>query len=235
MDGTDGSVVVIGGSSGLGLEVARHYADRGRTVVVTSRDPERAADAAEAVGGDTSGVAVDLSRPEEIAPALAGLGPVQYLVVAAVDRDENTMRDYDIVGATSLATLKLVGYTEVVHTLLDRFTDEAAVVLFGGLAKDRPYVGSTMVTAVNGAITTVINTMATELAPMRFNAIHPAVVGDSPYWEAKPPEVLEALRSRTPTGRLVATADIVHAVAFLLDNRSVNAVNLRVDGGTLLG
>jgi len=229
-----GSVVVIGGSSGLGKAVAAHYAAQGREVVVTSRDEARAEAAAEEIGGSTTGIAVDISRPAEIAPALAGLGPVQYLVIAAIERDENSIRDYAVDRAANLATLKLVGYPEVIHALLDRFTDDASVVLFGGLAKDRPYPGSTMVSTVNGGISTLINTLALELAPLRFNAIHPAVVGDTPYWLAKPAEVLEGIRSRTPTGRLVTTEDIVHATAFLLEIRGVNAINLVVDGGSLL-
>jgi NAD(P)-dependent dehydrogenase (short-subunit alcohol dehydrogenase family) len=229
-----GSVVVIGGSSGLGKAVAAHYAAQGREVVVTSRDEERAEEAAREIGGSTTGIAVDISRPAEVASALAGVGPVQYLVIAAIERDENTIRDYAVDRAIDLATLKLVGYPAVIHALHDRFTDDAAVVLFGGLAKDRPYPGSTMVSTVNGGISTLINTLALELAPLRFNAIHPAVVGDTPYWQAKPAEVLEGIRSRTPTGRLVTTADIVHAVAFLLENQGVNAINLVVDGGSLL-
>jgi NAD(P)-dependent dehydrogenase (short-subunit alcohol dehydrogenase family) len=231
----DGTVVIVGGSSGLGKEVARHYAAQGRSVVVTSRDQGRADAAAADVGGDTTGMAVDLAHPEEIASSLAGIeDPVSRLVVAPVDRDENTVRDFDVESARGLATLKLVGYVEVIHTLLDRLTDDASVVLFGGLAKDRPYPGSTMVTTVNGAITTMIHTLVVELAPRRFNAIHPGIVGDSPYWADKPEGVLEAVLSRTPTGRLVAMDDIVDAVVFLLENPSVNATNLRVDGGTLL-
>ncbi len=230
-----GSVVVVGGSSGLGKEVARHYASRGRTVVVTSRSLERAGETAAELGGDTTGMALDLFEPAGIAAGLSEVGQVEHLVVAAIERDENKIRDFDVAGAIGLATLKLVGYPEVVHTLLDRFTEDASVVFFGGLAKDRPYPGSTMVTTVNGGITTLINTLAVELAPMRFNAIHPAIVGDSPYWEAKPAELLEGVRSRTPTGRLVTTQDVVEAVAFLLENPSINALNLRIDGGSLLG
>lgn len=230
-----GSVVVVGGSSGLGKAIGQHYADRGRDVVVTSRDSDRAAAAAAQLGGSTRGVALDLTRPSQIADALAELDTVQYVVIAAVERDENSIRYYDVDGATNLTTLKLVGYPAVVSALVDKFTDDAAVVLFGGLAKDRPYPGSTMVSTVNGAMMTLINTLVLELAPIRFNTIHPAVVGDSPYWENKPNEVLEGIRSRTPTGRLVATADIVHATSFLLENPSVNAVNLVVDGGSLVG
>ena len=167
-----GSVVVIGGSSGLGKAVAAHYAAQGREVYVTSRDQQRAEATAEEIGGNTKGIAVDISRPAEIAPALASIGPVQYLVIAAIERDENTIRDYSVDRAVNLATLKLVGYPEVIHALCDRFTEDAAVVLFGGLAKDRPYPGSTMVSTVNGGISTLIHTLALELAPIRFNAIH---------------------------------------------------------------
>lgn len=229
-----GSVLVVGGSSGLGKEVARHYAGAGREVIVTSRDAGRAAEAASEIGGNTRGVVVDLAQPESIADSLADVGAVQYLVIGAVERDENKIREFDIAGARNLATLKLIGYPEVIHCLIPRFTDDAAVVLFGGLAKDRPYPGSTMVSTVNGGIMTMINTLALELAPLRFNAIHPAVVGDTPYWENKPEAVLEGIRSRTPTGRLCTTADIVDAVRFLLENPSVNAVNLHVEGGSLL-
>ena len=228
-----GSVVVIGGSSGLGKEIARHYADLGAEVVLSSRDAGRASLAATEIGGSTTGIALDLSEPETLADALAGIGPVTRLVICGVERDVNAARDYNIEGARKLAVIKVVGYTEVVHALLDRFTDDASVVLFGGLAKERPYVGSTTVTTVNGAITTMINALATELAPIRFNAIHPGIVGDSPYWKDKQ-AALDATLARTPTGRLVMTADIVDAVVFLLENASVNDVNLRVDGGTLL-
>ncbi len=84
--------------------------------------------------------------------------------------------------AIRLATLKLVGYTEVLHCLCTRMHDDTSVLLFGGLAKDRPYPGSTTVTSVNGAVTTMVRTLATELAPVRVNALHPGVVGDSPAW-----------------------------------------------------
>jgi NAD(P)-dependent dehydrogenase (short-subunit alcohol dehydrogenase family) len=230
----DNCVVVVGGSSGLGLEVARHYASTGREVVVTSRDGGRADAAAREVGGNTTGIALDLVDTDQIADRLSGVGPVSYLVLTAIDRDENTVRDYDVARATSLTTLKLVGYTEVVHALLPQIDDDGAIVLYGGLAKSRPYPGSTTVSTVNGGVTTMVQTMAVELAPIRVNALHPAIVGDSPYWKDKPDSVLEGFRSRTPLGRLVSMRDVVHATAFLLENGAVTGINLNVDGGWLL-
>lgn len=229
-----GSVVIVGGTSPIGQAIGRHYAQQGREVILSSRDRSRARAAAGEIGGNSRGIALDLTRPKEIADRLSGLGPVARLVLVAVDRDENTVRNYDIDRATALATLKLIGYTEVVHALVDRLDDDSSIVLFGGLAKARPYPGSTTVTTVNGAVTSMIRTMAVELAPIRVNAIHPGVVGDTPYWADKPPEVLENLRARTPTGRLTTTADVVDAVVFLLENGSMNGVNLNIDGGWLL-
>jgi NAD(P)-dependent dehydrogenase (short-subunit alcohol dehydrogenase family) len=223
----DGSVVVIGGR-GIGAEIARHYAEAGHEVVITCRGQATAEAQASEVGGATRGLALDLTKPETIRDALGSVGPVRYLVLAAIDRDANRVRDYSIADAMRLVTLKLVGYTEVIHTLLDRLSDESAIVIFGGLAKDRPYDGSTTVSTVNGGVVGMVRTLVTELAPMRVNAIHPGIVEDSPFWSGKN---LDAFLARTPTKRLNRMADVVDAVRFLLENRSMNGVDLRIDGG----
>jgi len=229
-----GSVVVIGGTRGLGLEIARHYADRGREVVLSGRDAARAATVAKELGGRTTGIGLELTRPEGIAASLAEVGQVEHLVLAAIDRDDNTVRDYDIARALRLVTLKLVGYTEVVHQLAGRMDADSSVVVFGGGAKDRPYVGAMTVATVNGGVSGMVRALAVELAPIRVNAIHPGIVGDSPFWSEKPEAVLEGFRSRTPTGRLATMRDVVTAVVFLLENRSLDGVELDVDSGWLI-
>ena len=226
--------VVIGGTAGLGLELCRRRVEEGHEVVLTGRDADRSAGVASSLGPSARGLALDLSQPESISQALAGIESVDHLVIAAIERDANSVADYDIGRATRLATIKLVGYTEVIHALLPRMHDESAVVLFGGRAKDRPYPGSTTVSAVNGGVVGMVNALALEMAPIRVNAIHPGIVGDSPFWADKPAAVLEGYRSRTPTGRLASMADVCDAVDFLLTNRAVNAVNLYVDGGWLI-
>ena len=226
-----GSVVVVGGTQGLGRELAQSYADEGRDVVVTGRDQARAESAAGEIGGSTRGIGFDLAEPHTIAAALADVGAVDHLVLAAIERDTNSVADYDIAGALRLVTLKVVGYTEVVHALLPRLGPDAAILIFGGLARDRPYPGSTTVTTVNGAVTSLVRTLVVELAPRRVNALHPAIVGDSPQWIGMPPERREALEQRTPIGRLVTMEEVVGASRFLLENQAINGINLAVDGG----
>lgn len=227
------SVVVVGGTRGLGREVAQFYADQGRNVVITGRDASGAEACAAEIGATARGIGLDLAEPLTLAERLADVGDVEYLVLAAIERDSNSVKDYDIPAAMRLVTLKLVGYTEVVHTLLPRLADEAAILIFGGLARDRPYPGSTTVTAVNGAVTSMVRTLVIELAPRRVNALHPAIVGDSPQWRDMPAERFQALVQRTPTGRLVTMAEVVDASRFLLENGGVNGLNLAVDGGWL--
>jgi NAD(P)-dependent dehydrogenase (short-subunit alcohol dehydrogenase family) len=229
-----GAVVIVGGTSGIGLRLAERYAAQGRDVVVTGRDAERTAACARDVGESVSACALDLAEPHELAACLAGIGAVDRLVLAAIERDDNTAREYDVTRALRLITLKLVGYTEVVHTLVDRLTADASILLFGGLALHRPYPGSTTITTVNGGISGLVRTLAVELAPIRVNALHPGIVGDSPAWKDKPPALLEGVVARTPLGRLATMDDVAGAAEFLLENRAVNGVNLEVDGGWLL-
>lgn len=226
--------VVVGGTSGMGLEVARHRSESGDEVILTGRDATKSADVAASLEGTARAVAFDLTEPAAIASALAGIDRVDHLVLAAIDRDSNSVREYDLERALSLVTLKLVGYTEVIHALSPVMHDDSAVVMFGGRAKDRPYPGSITVSTVNGGVVGMVSAMALELAPIRINAIHPGIVGDSPFWAAKPEAVLEGYRSRTPTGRLATMADIVAGVDFLLENRGVNGIQLYVDGGWLV-
>lgn len=228
------SIIVVGGTSGIGRQLAQTLSDRGESVVITGRDRDRAQSIAAEIGGKTTGIAVDLAQPKTIAQCLAGVGKVKHVVLAAIERDENSVKDYDIDRAIRLVTLKLVGYTEVVHQLVPRFVPDASVVLFGGLAKERPYPGSTTVTTVNGGVTSMIRTLAVELAPIRVNAVHPGIVGDTPAWSEKSNELLDAIKARTPTGRLVEAQDVVDAVIFLMENRSINGVNLIIDGGWML-
>jgi NAD(P)-dependent dehydrogenase (short-subunit alcohol dehydrogenase family) len=228
-----GTVLVVGGTAGIGRELAARYAARGRPVVITGREASRAeAVAAElgaaAPGADVSGLALDLAEPQSIATGLAGVGPVDQLILAAIDRDANSAKAYDIAAAIHLATLKLVGYTEVVHALGSRLTGAGSVLLFGGMARVRPYPGSTTVSAINAGVIGMVRTLSVELAPIRVNSIHPGIVGDSPFWTGKS---LDAVVTNTLTGRLATMAEVVDASVCLLENGALNGVDLVVDGG----
>ena len=226
------TMLIVGGTHGIGLEVARRYAGEAWSVIVAGRDGSHAKSMAAEIGGDTRGIALDLSEPEAVAGALTDLDTVDHIVLSAIIRDTNMIADYDIAAARYLAIMKIVGYTAVVSALRNRLAQDGSVVLFGGRAKDRPYPGSTTVSAVNGGISGMVRTLALQLAPRRVNAIHPGIVADSPYWSEKD-DYIAKIREATPTGRNVAIADIIDGVDFLIRNRSANGIDLYIDGGWL--
>src|SRR5678815_1607822 len=135
----DARVLIIGGTGGIGRALAERYASLGSDVVITSRDAGRAATMAAEIGPNVRGIALDIAEPEKIAGMLADVGNIDRLLIVAIERDSNTVRNYDIAKARRAVTLSLVGYTEVVHTMLDRMNPDASVVIFGGLAGQRPY------------------------------------------------------------------------------------------------
>jgi len=227
---TQGCSIVIGGTSGSGLDLAGALARRGERVVITGRNLERAQAVAREIGDGVRALALDLTQPADIAGKLGDIGPVRNLVLAAIERDSNTVRKFDVVRATLLVTLKLVGYVEVVHALADHLTPDATILLFGGVSRDKPYPGSTTVTTINGGVTSMVRTLMTELAPVRVNAIHPGVIADTPAWAGNA-SMLDPMLARTPTHRLTTMQDVTHACLFLLDNPAVNGVNLPLDGG----
>ncbi|MGW1714158.1 hypothetical protein [Streptomyces sp. NPDC002156] len=105
---------------------------------LTSRDKARAETIAARVGDGTRGLALDQARPETIRASLADVTEVDNLVITAVGQAANTLARFNITDAVTAVTMKVVGYAETVRVLRDRLNPGASVVLFGGLAKERP-------------------------------------------------------------------------------------------------
>ena len=229
---TDGCVVVVGGTAGIGKEFARYYAATGRETILTGRDAGRA----EAVADrDRRHCARHRPRPRQPAdprrPAIGRDRPVPPIVADPARRQH--VRDFDIDRALELVTLKLVGFAEVVHVLLDRLAP-------GQL--DRAVRRSGEGPAVPGLDDGVDRQRRHRRAgadarlgarPIRVNAIHPGIVGDSPYWPA----------SRRPSSK--ATDQDHHGQArddgrhrrcgrVLLENPSADGIDLAVDNGRLM-
>ncbi|MDG2520464.1 SDR family oxidoreductase [Caulobacter segnis] len=223
--------LVIGGTAGIGLAVARRLAHRGQRVVITGRDAGRAQAVADTLGQGHLGLGLDLAEPQTVAAALAAVGDIDHLVLSAVERDDNSVRQYDLAGAQRAVTLKMLGYTAVVAAVHARLRPGAAIVVMGGVALLRPYPGSTTVSMMNGAAVGMARTFAVELAPVRVNVIHPGAVDGTRSVETKPQALIDQVLGRTPAGRLADTGDIAQATLFMLDCPGVNGAELLVDGG----
>jgi NAD(P)-dependent dehydrogenase (short-subunit alcohol dehydrogenase family) len=231
------TMVVVGGSSGIGLAVAKEAHALGCRVTISGRNAARASEIAQSIGSAVSAIDVDLEDAPSIS-ALAEGPPIDCLVVTPIHRLATNVKEFNAPEARRLAEVKLIGYVEAVQACLPRLKPTSSIVLFGGLAKANPYIGSTMVSIVNGGIVGMMRTMAVELAPIRVNCVSPGLVADSPAWERAVKHggsaAVDAMIAKAPAKRVATMADVVHAVFFLLDNRAVNGVDLEIDGGIQL-
>jgi len=231
-------VVIIGGTSGLGFSIAQAADALGAKVTIAGRGAERAAEIARSIGPRAAGLHIDLEDSESIDRALAEGEPIDHLVLTPNHFADQSIKDFKIEDAARAARIKIVAFAEIVSKALPRLKPTSSIVLFGGAAKARPYPGGTMIAIVNSGMIGMARTLAVELAPIRVNGISPALVEDSPRWRKRIQEgagpAVEAIRARTPSGRLPMTEDIVHGVFFLMDNRAANGIDLELDGGVLL-
>ena len=238
MPAKDAHIVVIGGTSALGLAIAKAAYALGSTVTIAGRGAERAADIAKSIGPGTTGIHIDLEDSASIQAALRDGPAIDHIVITSIMRLATTVKDFAVKEAERLTRIKLVGYIEAVSVALPRLKPTSSIVLFAGVSKTNPYPGSTMISVVNGGVVGMTKTMAVELAPIRVNSISPGLVPDSPTWQKilaqGPNPVVDAMMAKTPTRRLASTQDVIDGVFYLLDNKAVNGIDLELDGGMQL-
>jgi len=235
-----GAAVVIGGTSGIGHAVANALLERGCEVIITSRDQQTARDLAERLGPLAVGMACDLTSRDSIQTFASALPVVQSVVFCAVHRDLRRLRQFSAESAAATAQVKLHGPLELISALRCKLARNASITLFSGIAKFRPYPGSTTISIANAGIGGMVAALVSELAPTRVNQVTPgfvrgAEVVDTNHSTAELAAHVDTARLATPTGQLPSTADVVDAVLFLIRNPSVNGLDLIVDGGLHAG
>lgn len=227
-------VVVIGGTSGLGHHVAQASAALGARVTVTGRDLDRAQHAAQGLSGDAAARSCDLTDWDSIERLFQSLDGVDHLILCALQRDHNTIADFNPGASAKTSLMKNVGYAAAVHFALPRLSSDGSVVMFSGLSMWMPMPGSTTISMANAGVIGLVNSLATQIAPVRVNAVTPGVVAGTPAVDdadATRMDRYAALRLRTPGQRLPTPADVVAATFALTDNPGINGANLVVDGG----
>lgn len=234
----DHRVVVIGGSSGMGLATARHASLAGASVTITSTSPERLATALAALPPQTRGALADLRDPATVAELFAQTGTIDHLVVTAGDP----------VGPAPLVTTPLDsfratfevrywGALSAIQHAAGQLADRGSITLTSGTIGVRPGQGTAVAASGAAAIEGLVRGLAVELAPIRVNAVRPGVVRTA-MWDAIPEQqregMFQALAARTLTGAVGTADQIAAAHLYLMGNDFVTGTVLTLDGGALL-
>jgi len=199
-------VVIVGGSSGIGLAVAEQAASQGAKVVIASSNAERVQKAIKAVGGEAKGQAVDVSDEGAVESFFAGLGAFDHLVFTAGDSLHlHDLAATDLKQARRAFELRYWAALAAVKYGSPHIREGGSIVLTTGIAGQRPHRGWVVAASVCGTIEALTRALAIELAPIRVNAVSPGVVRTN-LWQsisaAEREHLYESVGKRLPVGRI---------------------------------
>lgn len=231
-------VVVVGGSSGMGLAVSAQLLRRHCDVLIVGRSRDKLDAAREQLGafGDPHLHQVDVTSEVQVQRFFEAAGPVDHVVCTAAD----IRGAYELLPELSLDALDRAIRSKVVAPILlakhgaARMAAHGSMTLTSGIAAYRPRPKGVAVAAINAALEGVVRAMAIELAPLRVNAVSPGWVR-TPIWNdvagADSETLLASMAERLPVGRVGTGDDIADAIVFLLGNGYTTGTVLHVDGG----
>jgi NAD(P)-dependent dehydrogenase (short-subunit alcohol dehydrogenase family) len=227
-------IVVLGGSSGIGLAVAELALAAGARVTVIARDRARLALAAARLGNGVTTRSADFNDPAALEAALAHLAHIDHVYVAAGTAEfASALADP---AAEKFKTIqdRVLGSMEAVKLIAGRMPPGGSFVFTGGVSTDRPVAGAWGTSVSTAAIEQLARTLAVDLAPLRFNAISPGWT-DTPMWDpllgADKAAVFASIAEKLPVRRLATPHEVAEAVLLLMRVRAITGEILHVDGG----
>ena len=231
-------VVVLGGSSGIGLEVAKQAALQGAQVIIVSSNPERVQKAVESIGREAQGQTIDVSDEQAVATFFSKLGAFDHLVFTAGDSLHlHDLAATDLEQARHAFELRYWAALAAVKYGSPHIHKGGSVVLTTGIAGQRPQKGWVIAASVCGTIEALTRALAVELAPIRVNAVSPGVVRTN-LWQSMSAEerekLYESVGKTLPVGRVGEAHEIAQAYLFLMQEGFSTGQTVVVDGGTVL-
>ncbi len=231
----DKKVVVIGGSSGIGLATAVAAKEAGAVLIIASRSREKLSLALESVGGDVEAHILSITDDGGVETFFDNLGPVDHVVVTGSEVSTGTIHDMAPEEALASMDSKFWGPYRVARAA--RINDGGSLVLVSGILSRRPQPGAVLLGAVNSAVEALGRGLALELAPVRVNVVSPGLV-DTPIYHHMPERLrarfFESVAGTLPAGRIGNPEDVAAAIILLLENAYITGTVIDVDGGGLL-
>jgi NAD(P)-dependent dehydrogenase (short-subunit alcohol dehydrogenase family) len=230
-------IVIVGGTSGIGLAAAQRLVDAGHEVVVTGRDTVKLAAALEKLGKNASGQAVDARDPAALKEFFAGLGPIDHVVVTVTGPAGTTpFADLTVADLRAGMEGKLLAHAATAQAALPVLSEHGSLTFITAASSGAALPTTAALAAINASVEAMVPVLAVELAPRRVNAVSPGVI-DTGWWdflgEARD-QTFESFAAGIPVGRVGQADDIASAIAFLIGNTFTTGVVLRVDGGARL-
>jgi NAD(P)-dependent dehydrogenase (short-subunit alcohol dehydrogenase family) len=234
----DKTVVVIGGSSGMGLATAKAAQAEGAKVVITGRSEDRLRSAREELGGAARGVPLDAADEAGTRALFEGMDRVDHLFFTAATLTFDPKLASDSAAVRAAIDTRFWGSYYAAKYAAPKMPPDGSITFTTGTATRKPLPGLAVVSASCGAVEALSRALALELAPIRVNTVQPGLI-DTPLHEKmmgkeRGAKQVAAIAARLPVKRAGQSEDIAQAVLFLMKNPFATGITLTVDGGALL-
>jgi len=231
-------IFIIGGSSGIGLATARLLAKVGADLTLTGRDRDKLDRALDALEGNAVGDAFDATSPEALASFFDRAGPFDHLVVAlSGGRGGGPFATLDLGLLRGAFDGKFWAHVAAAQGSLKTLRPDGSITFVTAASARKAMPGTAGLAAINGALNTIVPTLALELKPLRVNAVSPGVI-DTPWWDKFPADQREAAfanaAATAPVGRVGRPEDVAEAIVFVIGNGFMTGTIIDCDGGLRL-
>lgn len=230
-------VVIIGGSSGIGLESAEQLLAQGAEVIIASRSEEKLRIAKEQLGVRATTFTLDTTQEQQVQSFFEKIGQFDHLVISAAETSGGSFLQTDTAQARQLFENKFWGQYYAAKYGASKISPNGSITLFSGVVAYKSMVGSAMLGAVNAAVSNLGQTLALELAPIRVNIVSPGII-DTPSRSKMPEEARNSfyatVENKLPVKRIGRAEDVAQSVLYLLQNSFVTGTVLHVEGGHIL-
>jgi len=231
-------IVILGGSSGIGLATAERAAADGATVIVASSSTERIDAALDRLPASAQGYTVDVRSEEQVRDLFSRLGSFDHLAFTAGETLQiGAIADTHLESAQRALDVRVWGAYAAAKHAMAHLRPGGSIVLSSGIAATRPEPHWTVAAAICGALDALTRALAVELAPIRVNAVAPGVVR-SDLWRAMSEEdrsaMYDSLSEALPVGRVGEVSDVAETFLYLMRNGYSSGTIVTVDGGSVL-
>ncbi len=231
---TGKQVLIIGGSSGIGLATAKAAAEAGAKVTIAARTQARLDEAAAEIGHGAVARAIDTSDDDSVEEFFRN-SVWDHVVASAVAGGRGRLPDMKMPDALAVMNTKFWGYFRIARAA--KISPTGSLTFIGGKLAHRPVAGTSLIASVNSAIEGLTRGLAVDLAPTRVNTISPGVI-DTPLWDQMSAGAREAMYTKAaetlPARRIGQPEDVAQALVFLMTNPFATGMVMNLEGGALL-
>jgi|SRR5580704_2752165 NAD(P)-dependent dehydrogenase (short-subunit alcohol dehydrogenase family) len=228
-------VIVIGGSSGIGLAAARQLLSLRLKVTVTGRNEERLKAARANLSGDVATAKMDASRTQQVRDFFGNIGSFDHLILAlGSGKGLGSFASVSVDEVREGVAEKFLTHFACAQAAVPFLRKDGSITFISAVTAHAAMPGTAGIGAANAAVAALVPILAKELRPLRVNGVSPGVV-DTPWWDFLPGEqktaVFSDYASKSLVGRVGRPEDLAQAIAFLVTNTFMSGHTIICDGG----